>query len=234
MCSNDFSYCSTQILSRCSFYDSQGLKSCLAVLFWFTGTEIPDSFISSNHFSLQGLTLSLPCLPRRHSESDQQKCQISSRYSLSSPLHEHVKRFLSKCAVLKVDLLHDHQNMLFAGVYVCTFHPGNFTGWSSEGVKRCPQILKSLLWFSETEILSNLLLSQRLFIYCIQILNYLYDTHGLKSWTILGTVHTDCRQFIYIYACSNHFSSQWLIIGCIRILNHLYDRHGMKSWTVSM
>ena len=24
---------------------------------------------------------------------------------------------------------------VFAGVYVCTFQPGNFTGWSSEGVK---------------------------------------------------------------------------------------------------
>ena len=26
-------------------------------------------------------------------------------------------------------------NILFAGVYVCTFKPGNFTGWGSEGVK---------------------------------------------------------------------------------------------------
>ena len=26
-------------------------------------------------------------------------------------------------------------NTLFAGVYVCTFQPGNFTGWVSEGVK---------------------------------------------------------------------------------------------------
>ena len=25
--------------------------------------------------------------------------------------------------------------MLFAGVYVCTFQPENFTGWDSEGVK---------------------------------------------------------------------------------------------------
>ena len=24
--------------------------------------------------------------------------------------------------------------MLFAGVYVCTFQPGKFTGWGSEGV----------------------------------------------------------------------------------------------------
>ena len=26
-------------------------------------------------------------------------------------------------------------NTLFAGVYVCTFQPGNVTGWGSEGVK---------------------------------------------------------------------------------------------------
>ena len=25
-------------------------------------------------------------------------------------------------------------NILFGGVYVCTFSPGNFTGWGSEGV----------------------------------------------------------------------------------------------------
>ena len=27
-------------------------------------------------------------------------------------------------------------DILFGVVYVCTFQPGNFTGWSSEGVKR--------------------------------------------------------------------------------------------------
>ena len=26
-------------------------------------------------------------------------------------------------------------DILFGGVYVCTFQPGNFTGWGSEGVK---------------------------------------------------------------------------------------------------
>ena len=25
-------------------------------------------------------------------------------------------------------------NILFVGVYACTFQPGNFTGWASEGV----------------------------------------------------------------------------------------------------
>ena len=41
--------------------------------------------------------------------------------SLSFPLYEHVGGFISKCTVLKVDLFKDHQSMLFAGVYVCTF-----------------------------------------------------------------------------------------------------------------
>ena len=26
-------------------------------------------------------------------------------------------------------------NILVVGLYVCTFQPGNFTGWGSEGVK---------------------------------------------------------------------------------------------------
>ena len=26
-------------------------------------------------------------------------------------------------------------NILSGGVYICTFQPGNFTGWGSEGVK---------------------------------------------------------------------------------------------------
>ena len=26
-------------------------------------------------------------------------------------------------------------NILFVGVYACTFQPGNFTGWAGEGVK---------------------------------------------------------------------------------------------------
>ena len=52
----------------------------------------------------------------------------------SLPSHEHVKGFLSKCAVLKTHLL---SNTLFAGVYVWTFQPGSSTGWGSEGVKMC-------------------------------------------------------------------------------------------------
>ena len=77
-------------------------------------------------------------------------------------MHEQVKGFLSKCTVLKADLLQDIKytvcyrtsnilfvtgpsnilfvtgpsNILFGGVYMCTFQPGNFTGWGSDGVKK--------------------------------------------------------------------------------------------------
>ena len=46
-----------------------------------------------------------------------------------------VNRLSSKCTVLKVDLLYiGPENIPFAGVCVCTFLPGCFTSWSSEGV----------------------------------------------------------------------------------------------------
>ena len=58
-----------------------------------------------------------------------------------SPSHEHVKKILSKCSVLAshvifVDCLLAHQIIILsAGMYACTFQPGNFTGCGSEGVK---------------------------------------------------------------------------------------------------
>ena len=51
------------------------------------------------------------------------------------------KTFLSRCTVLKVDLLHDHQIYrlevcMRALFVVVVLNPGNFTGWGgSEGVK---------------------------------------------------------------------------------------------------
>ena len=41
------------------------------------------------------------------------------------------------------------KNMLFAGVYVCTFQSGNFTGWGSEGINGhcpCSDLTSSMLW----------------------------------------------------------------------------------------
>ena len=62
---------------------------------------------------MQKLTLSLPCSPRRHSGNDQQKCQVWNHWGLSSPLHEHVNRVLSKCTVLKVDLFFMCRQLFF-------------------------------------------------------------------------------------------------------------------------
>ena len=59
--------------------------------------------------------------------------------TIFAPSQELVKRFLSKPPVLKVRLVTGPSNMLFAGVYVCTFHPGNFKGGGSQAVKKCAQ-----------------------------------------------------------------------------------------------
>ena len=55
--------------------------------------------------------------------------------AFSPSSNEHVKRFVSKCTVLKVRFVTGPSNVLLAGVYVYTFQPGNFTGWGSEGIK---------------------------------------------------------------------------------------------------
>ena len=46
-----------------------------------------------------------------------------------------MKGFSSKRVALKVDVLQDLENILFAEVSV-HFQPGHFTGWGSVGVKR--------------------------------------------------------------------------------------------------
>ena len=56
-------------------------------------------------------------------------------FFLFIPSHEHMKGFLSKCSVLKIDDVVVPSNILFTGVYVCTFQPRNCIGWGSEGVK---------------------------------------------------------------------------------------------------
>ena len=49
--------------------------------------------------------------------------------------HQHVKGFPPERTVPKVDLLQGWKiYCLRAGVCVCTFEPGNFTGWGSEWV----------------------------------------------------------------------------------------------------
>ena len=75
------------------------------------------------------------------------------RLRLFSPLHENMKGYLSKCAVLKVGLLKDHQIYCLQAcvcvcvcvcMYVCAlFQPENFTGWGSEGVNFVVIVLSS-------------------------------------------------------------------------------------------
>ena len=45
-----------------------------------------------------------------------------------------MKGFSLKHIAWKVDVT-AAENVLFVGVHPCTFQPGNFTGWGSEGVK---------------------------------------------------------------------------------------------------
>ena len=51
------------------------------------------------------------------------------------PSNEHVKGFVFKCTVLNVRFVTGPSNVLFAGVHVYTFQPGNLTGCGSEGIK---------------------------------------------------------------------------------------------------
>ena len=55
---------------------------------------------------------------------------------LVPPSHEHVKSFLSKCALLKVDLLQDHQIYCLQACMCALYSPEIFTGFGSEGVKQ--------------------------------------------------------------------------------------------------
>ena len=58
---------------------------------------------------LLSLTLSLSCLPRRHSKSTNRSAKIETIKAFPPSSQEHFKRLLSKRTVLKVDLLKAHQ-----------------------------------------------------------------------------------------------------------------------------
>ena len=87
------------------------------------------------------LTLSLPCLLLR--KRPVKITDLKSLGPFSLPSQERLKGFyflfLSECAVLKVNVLQDHQ-IYCLGTCMCrTSGPGNFTSWSSEGVKMLRQ-----------------------------------------------------------------------------------------------
>ena len=96
--------------------------------------KVSLSRCSSFYFYPCSLTLSLPCLPRCHSKNDQRKCQIWNQSSIFVPFVWARKRISTKMRSIESRFVIGPPNTLFAGVYVCTFQPGNFTGWGSEGV----------------------------------------------------------------------------------------------------
>ena len=94
-----------------------------------------EALVKTQVVSIYILTLSLSNLPRRHSVNDKQKCQMWNQYGLFSPSPEQVKGFfLIKIHSIESGFVIGPWNVPFAGVYVCIFQPGNFTGRGSKGV----------------------------------------------------------------------------------------------------
>ena len=59
----------------------------------------------------------------------------SSKKHVLLPSHEHVKGYISiKTHSAESRVVTGPSNILFAGLYVCTFQTGKFTGLGSEGV----------------------------------------------------------------------------------------------------
>ena len=81
------------------------------------------------------LTFLLPCLPSRHSENDQQKRQTWNHEGFVFLFACARQRISIKMCNIESRFVIGPSNVLSAGGYVCTFHPGNLTGCGSEGVK---------------------------------------------------------------------------------------------------
>ena len=87
------------------------------------------------------LTLSLS-LGKRPTEVQNPK---PFSFLLLPPSHEHLEGFLSNRHSIESRFATGPSSILFGGVYVCTFQPGNFTGWGSEEVKHLKEMLVPLL-----------------------------------------------------------------------------------------
>ena len=85
------------------------------------------------------LTLSLPYLPRRHSENTSKSTEFDfyfapfvwARERTSIHKHSIESRFVTGPSKFYIQ---------FGGVYLCTFQLGHFTGWGSEGVNNSKHI----------------------------------------------------------------------------------------------
>ena len=63
-----------------------------------------------------------------------QKSARKWRCGLSWLLAQKITKGIHSCKAASLNRPKGPSNILFAGVYVCTFRPGNFTGWGSEAV----------------------------------------------------------------------------------------------------
>ena len=83
---------------------------------WWDGNSIKNCYVSS--------TLSLPCQPIKNAQFEiLQPLSSFSSSSIATKIHSIETRF-----VIGLEIL------LYAGVHMCTFQPGSFTGWGSEGI----------------------------------------------------------------------------------------------------
>ena len=92
-------------------------------------------------------------------------------------------------------------DILFAGVYVCTFQPQNWTGWGSEGVSHSKCI------YNESNTLSSLS-SSLLILWQPNLVRSLSSRCRVKIWDgcVHGQGHGECLLILY-FLC-DHISLQ--------------------------
>ena len=97
-------------------------------------TESPERQGYDNRGRINPFTAT--CLPRRHSKKKKRPTKVPNLKSLRSffPLHMITWKDVYENSKYWSRFLIIPSNILFTSVYMCTFQPGNFTGWGSEGV----------------------------------------------------------------------------------------------------
>ena len=103
---------------------------------FYSTCSAQGGWASSNRWKGLHLTLSLPCLPRRHCGKRPIKVTNLKSLWLFSPFAWAPERTFVKMHSIEIIFVIGPSNILSASVYVCTFQPGNFTGWGSEGVNK--------------------------------------------------------------------------------------------------
>ena len=103
---------------------------CLAKTHWLSRRSDKDMITE------EGLTLSLPHACRAVTQKRKRPTKVPNLKSLRSffPLHMITWKDVYENSKYWSRFLIIPSNILFTSVYMCTFQPGNFTGWGSEGV----------------------------------------------------------------------------------------------------